>query len=299
MSKILAAAVLSALLAPSAGAEVSFDRGVDVKAAVTDAQKIEIVLPDADKYDGQRRYTRDCVRFSAGPGDNDISSEKVWLRSTEYIEECHTVMQPGPNGTQVPVQHCYERPGMTWNQTAQLRIKARKLFPWESESFDVCLEGPWMHLYANRQAYKYSVDREGQYNVLYTLTPKEKIATGPDEEGLSLAEFSYDAAAKKYVLKLGDKWAAEYAGEKTVVKVELYKDGFWFFDGFKGEKEFTFDAAAGYEVGFAESELDTSKAASDADRGAKKYYVKWGFKRVGAVSTDDFVKKGETPRIEI
>ena len=236
MSKILAAAVLSALLAPSAGAEVSFDRGVDVKAAVTDAQKIEIVLPDADKYDGQRRYTRDCVRFSAGPGDNDISSEKVWLRSTEYIEECHTVMQPGPNGTQVPVQHCYERPGMTWNQTAQLRIKARKLFPWESESFDICLEGPWMHLYANRQAYKYAVDREGDYDVAYKLSPKEKIAMGPDEEGLSLAEFSYDAAAKKYVLKLGDKWAAEYAGEKTVVKVELYKDGFWFFDGFKGEK---------------------------------------------------------------
>ncbi|MBU2575346.1 MAG: hypothetical protein KKH28_14860 [Elusimicrobia bacterium] len=191
---------------------------------------------------------------------------------------------------------------MSWNQAGQISIKARKLYPWERESFEICLEGPWMRFYVNEAAYKYSVTAAGNYNTLYTLTPRNKVAMDPDKNGISLAAFTYDAASKKYSLKLGDIWANEYAGEKTAIKVELYKDGFWFFDGFKGEKEFTFDPAAGYEMSFAENELDTSKAVANLDdpnRGAKKYFVKWGFKRVGSISTDDFIKKGKTPKIEI
>jgi hypothetical protein len=35
-----------------------------------------------------------------------------------------------------------------------------------------------------------------------------------------------------------------------------------------------------------------------SDRGAKKYFLKWGFKRVGTISKDNFVKKDKTPVIE-
>ncbi|MBU2575345.1 MAG: hypothetical protein KKH28_14855 [Elusimicrobia bacterium] len=98
-SKIIATVVFLGVFASYAGAEVNFDQGVDVKAAITESQNTDLVLPDASKYLGHRRYTRDCARFSFGPSENDLISEKVWLRSTEYVEECHTVMQPGPDGT--------------------------------------------------------------------------------------------------------------------------------------------------------------------------------------------------------
>ena len=118
-------------------------------------------------------------------------------------------------------------------------------------------------------------------------------------------------APTRYV-DINDKWASEYAGEKTAVKVELYKDGFWFFDSYKGKKEFTFDAAAGYAISFAEGELDTSKSFgldNDPSKsfvpgemtrgGASKYYLKWGFRRVGKISTDKFVDKDSTNKIEV
>jgi len=35
----------------------------------------------------------------------------------------------------------------------------------------------------------------------------------------------------------------------------------------------------------------------DDDRAAKKYFLKWGFKRVGAISKDNFMKKDKTPVI--
>lgn len=300
MSKrLIAAVIFVGALCSYAGAQVNFDQGVDVKAAIQQAVNTEANIPDPEKYIGHTRYTEDCARFTFGPGDADVTSEKVWFASTEYVEECYTTMAPGPNGTQHPVQQCYEKPGMTWRRTGQISIKARKLYPWERDSFDICLKGPWMDLYVNEAAYKYSAKTLGNYDILYTLTAQNKVAMDPDENGISLAAFAYDAASKKYSLKLSDIWANEYAGEKTAIKVELYEDGFWFFDAFKGEKEFALDPAAGYELSFAESDLDTSKAVANTTRGAKKYYVKWGFKRAGQISKDKFIKKGETEKIEV
>ena len=36
---------------------------------------------------------------------------------------------------------------------------------------------------------------------------------------------------------------------------------------------------------------------SQALRGPKKFYVKWGFRRVGSVSTDKYINKGSTDKI--
>ncbi len=296
MKKVLLAAFVFAGFNAAVYARVDFDRGVDVKEVVSQAAAAELELPavPAAKIG---TYSRDCVRFTFGPEDSGALTEKVYLRSTEYETVCHTVMVPGPNGTQVPQQNCYERPGMTWYEYGQIRMADRKLFPWERESFDMCLYGPWLDLYVNGAAYRYTAKREGGNGyTLFTLTAHEKTPMKPDENGISFSAFSYSGG--KFVLKVSDKWAAEYAGEKVAIKVELYKDNALFFDTFKGEKEFIFDAAGNYEMVFSEDDLAKPEADDGDLRGAKKYYAKWGFRRIGSISKDNFVKKDKTPVVE-
>ena len=315
MKKIIFAALVVTGLIAAANAQVAFDQGVNVKEVMSRAVAIDMPAP-ALPAAGRSHYSRDCARFSFGPSDTELLSQRVYLRSTEYetvchtqyVQQCHTVMVPGPNNTQVPtqschmvpVQNCYERPGMTWSQYGQIKVDARKLLPWERENFEICLQGPWMDLYINAAAYKYTAKREGNnYETLFVLTPHEKVAMKADEDGVNYADFAL--VDGKFVFKASDKWAKEYAGEKVAIKVELYKDNALFFDTFKGEKEFIFDAAEGYTMAFTEGDLakpETDNTYRDEDdRGAKKYFLKWGFKRVGALSKDNFIKKDKTPVI--
>ena len=310
MRKMISAVLVSIFFAAAANAQVDFDRGVDTRQFVTKAVSSGVSIPKP--VPGFTHYSRDCVRFSFGPSDAALASDRVWLRSTEYVQECHnvpvqqchTVMVPGPNNTQVPQQQChtvyqqqcYERPGMTWSATAQVKMAARKLFPWERESFDVCLDGPWMDIYAHEAAYKYSVNRQGNYDTLFELAAQSKIAMKSDENGINYADFNY--ADGKFNLKAADKWAKEYAGEKVAITVELYKEGWWIFNGYLGSKEFTFDAADLYTMSFTEKDLEKALAEEDDSfRGAKKYYAKWSFKRMGPISKDNVVKKDKTPSI--
>lgn len=333
MKKITYAVMVLALFASAAHAQVNFDQGSHANQFVYQDVNPGLVIP-MTTYGGSR-YTRDCARLSFGPSDTETLSDKVWLQSQEYITECHTeyvytchttyvqqchtVMQPGPNGTMVPVQQCvskpvqtcynrpvqtcYERPGMSWRQSGQIKMGVRKLLPWERESFDICLDGPRMSLDDNAAAYKYSVNTQGYYDTLYALTPVRKIAMKPDEEGLNFAALTYDSATKTYKFEVSDRWAAEYAGDKVLIDISLYKENPGWFNGYKGSKDFTFDAAVGYTMTFTEKSLKADKEAVDNSqedtRGPKKYYLKWGFKRVGIVSKDNRVNKGKTPTVEV
>jgi len=112
---------------------------------------------------------------------------------------------------------------------------------------------------------------------------------------------------EKFVLNVNDRWAHEYNGEQVRIKVELYKDGFLFFWLlYKGKKEVTLNSASNYEIIFAENELTKNneilaEAMKDFNpefnKGSKKYFVKWGFQRVGLISTNDYVNKGKTDKI--
>ncbi|MEF3280424.1 MAG: hypothetical protein K6357_05595 [Elusimicrobiota bacterium] len=136
------------------------------------------------------------------------------------------------------------------------------------------------------------------------LSPEYKIPTKPDPEGINYTEFSYDKETKKYTFKLNDKWANEYAGEKVAIKIELMKSVANWFDSSMGEKEFIFDVSNSYEIVFGEKDLVKPQTDNEATRNeklfeTKGYYLKWGFKRIGSISTDKFIKKGDTPIINI
>lgn len=322
--------------AAQAGAEVNFDQGVDVKSVIEQAAGADFKGPYPYYGPSRLRYTRECKAFSFGPSAYAQSSERTFLNSTEYIEVCrfepnppappanhghpdghnkdHSqypgaypgsssdfgphghYSYPGHNGT----WHCFERVNQTFRATAQLNIAPRQLYPWERESFDVCMEGNRVELDTRTSPYRYSVNRDGLYDVTFNLTPNYRTPTAPDSGGLYSTEFSYKDG--KFTLRAGDRWPAEYAGEKLMVKVELFKDGFLFFNSSKGEKEFTFDTASSYDLVFAESDMIKNKDFVDDStdmRGAKKYYVKWGFRRIGSVSNSEYVNKGSTDKIAI
>ncbi len=296
MKKILFAALAVAGFTAAAAAQVAFDQSLGAKEVVSIAARADLEVPAAPAAN-RVNYSRDCVRFTFGPEDAGALTDKIYLRSTQYETVCHTVMVPGPNGTQVPQQSCHEQAGMTWYEYGQIKMADRKLLPWEKETFEMCLQGPWLDLYVNSAGYRYTAKRDGHSGyTLFTLAAHEKVAMKPDADGVSYAGFEFKDG--KFVFKASDKWAKEYAGEKIAIKVELYKDNALFFDTFKGEKEFTFDAAEGYEMAFTEDELSKPEAdPADGMRGAKKYFLKWGFKRIGSVSKDNFVKKDKTPTI--
>ena len=292
MNVIAALALLG--FAGQAGAEVKFDQGVDVTSALSQAAETKTPEVKSPRFTS---YTRDCSRFTFDATGAAATSDKVSLASTEYVQECHNTggyYVPGPNGQPghyVPGhQNCYERPGQTWRQSAQVRIAARALLPWENETFEVCLEGPWLRLNTVDAAYKYTVTETGHFDVLFDLAPQHKVAMKPDPNGVNMTAFSYDPATKKFKVSLADKWGSEYAGEKLAVKVELKRDVANWFDSALGSKEFTFDAARGYDFEFSAPELD---------KGVKKYYLKWGFRRVGKLSRDAYMEKGETIRLEL
>lgn len=298
-------AVVVAGFAGTSGAQVNFDQGVDLKASVSQAVSAELQLPEA-KNQRFSHYTTDCARFTFDATGAEATSEKVSLTSMEYVEVCHG--GGGIHGEGGPV--CYERPGMSWRQAAQVHIAARTLLPWEKESFQVCMEGPWMRLSVLDAAYKYSVGKTGDYDTLFNLVPQSKVAMKPDADGVNMASFAYDKAAGKFKFSLSDKWAKEYAGEKTVITVEVYKDINNWFDGYNGKAEFSLDAASSYDLAFGLKDLKMPEPPNHDfdhhgghdfkgadDRGSKNYYVKWGFKRDGKISKDTFVKKGETPRV--
>jgi len=351
--------------AAQASAEVKFDQNIDVKNVIEQAKNSDVKAPYPYYGPHRVRYSRDCRNFSYSGGFAQ-SSERVYLQSTEYIEDCRfvpappppppTPQVPNPNGPKPPkpgqpnnpghpkdadakdynpgqpgypgynqpgfpaypgndgphgnysyqgnygnqqgTWYCHERAGQTFRSTAQMNVPARQMYPWESESFEVCQEADRQSFDTKRSPYRYSVDRNGMYDVTYNLTPTYRTPTAPDSNGLNLTGFAFRDG--KFVLNVSDRWASEYAGEKVMVKVELIKDGFLFFNSSQGEKEFTFDTAGSYELAFAEGDLTKTAAYVDTSsdlRGPKKFFVKWGFSRIGSVSNNDYVKKGDTDKI--
>ncbi|TPW20936.1 MAG: hypothetical protein FD126_1186 [Elusimicrobia bacterium] len=283
MTKFLMAAVLASVSTAQAAPSVNFDKGLDAKAFLSQAKK----EAKADKTDlkgaGLKyRTERDCARFTFSP-DGPTTSEAVWLRSTEYYEECYNTGDPRNGGG----RYCHEVPRYTHRERVQLELRNRqKLFPWEKETFEVCLDGSWLNLYSIRTAHEYKANRSGGD---YVLNAGARKAMDPDSNGI---EASAPAAQDKAVaVAFKDRWASYYAGEKVKIKASLKREVEGWFDPTLKEVEVVFDAAETYTLDFNAYAKDFSEALKPG----KKYYVEWGFSRHGKVSKDTYMKVGDGP----
>lgn len=274
--------ILSWSLAGAEGRGVNFDQGVDASTILGEARRLaaEDKAPVESAQVGGTRYERDCVRFTFSAEDSS-RSDSVWLRSQEWVQEC----RHDPRGQ----WRCWERPGITYHERARITLQDRKpLYPWEYDSFVVCLQGPWLDIYERETAYEYKLLDGGRRNGDFVLTPVKKIAMAPDEDGLSV-----DSWTSTLTLGLKDKWASHYAGERTYLKLTLKKQVPNWFDETVGEIELTLPAAAGYQVHL----LDHAAKFSQRPEPGKNYYVKYAFKRVGKISKPDLVSGGETGKV--
>ena len=218
------------------------------------------------------------MAYSFAPNENPVSPA-VYLRSTEYIEEC----QQTGRGRQ-----CWERPGFTYTQRVQVTLRDRQpLLPWERDVFRVCLDGPWLYTNVIEAAYEYKLVSAGADNGNIILAPVRKIAMRPDPVGV-LGELS-----GQLVLNFKDKWASYYPDESIVLRIALKKKVKFWPDYAILEMEFTVPVAETYR-------FDLNKFAaqfSEKPEAGKNYYVAYSIKRTGKVSKNDFTKKLETAAV--
>jgi hypothetical protein len=220
--------------------------------------------------------TRDCARLHFEPNGPSVS-ESVWLRSTEWRQECTYIPLPPSGGNYV----CRDVPGWTYQQRAQAEIVNRQsVLPWERETFEVCLQGNWLNFYTINAAYDYQV--RNNHDGYYTLTPGKKIAMNPDPTGITMHKWLN--TGKGLVMEFSDRWASHYgAGEQTVIHVAIY--------GRKlaAEGDITFTPAGTYRLDLAQ--LNVKLEAG------REYYAKWGFKRMGSISKSTYIRRGETEKV--
>ncbi|MDE2143159.1 MAG: hypothetical protein KGJ84_12185, partial [Elusimicrobia bacterium] len=211
-------------------------------------------------------------------------SDRVWLRSQEWVTECQPVGDPRHGGGQT----CWDRPGMSWSQGVQVTLQNRPaLLPWERDSFRVCLQGPWVYTDTIEAAYDYKNVSSGRDGGDIVLAAGRRTPESPDPVGV-LADLG-----AQLKLNFTDKWASYYAGEKIVLKVELKKVVKFWPDATLLDKEVTLPVAASYAVDLNQF----AGSFSSKPEAGKQYYVKYSIKRVGSVSNDHDTKALETAKI--
>jgi hypothetical protein len=232
---------------------------------------------------GGIRYDADCATFDFGANDKP-ASDRVLLRSQEWVTECMPVGDPRHGGG----QNCWDRPGNAWTQDVSVTLRNRPApLPWEHDSFRVCLQGPWIYTDTIEAAYDYSnvsPDRNGGDVV---LAAGKRTPESPDPVGV-LADLN-----AQLKMTFADKWSSYYPGERIALKVELKKVVKFWPDATILEKEVTLPVAAAYGV-------DLNKFAaefSSKPEAGKEYYVKYSIKRIGAVSKPSYTKTLETAKV--
>ncbi len=149
MKKIASLAVILAF-AQLAGAQINFDKGVDVKSAITSARASEAVIPEA-KFPMVTDITRDCKKITFTAAD-PLTSPLVSLVSRESSQDCQNMGYPVG-------QICIPS-FRNYRAEAQIVVtQPRELQPDQKEVFEVCLWGSFLSLKPLSTVYKYSVNQ--------------------------------------------------------------------------------------------------------------------------------------------
>ncbi len=219
--------------------------------------------------DAAPRYAPDCADVVFQPEDPPLS-KPVRLSSQEWYDECV------PDGTRG--EDCWERPGPVDSLTVRLSLPDRKrLLPWESDVFRVCLTGPALRTEVVSAAYDYGVVRDGAADGLVVLSAGAKRLLPPDPRGVQAV------LTPGLTLQFHDQWAEYYPGGTVVLKIALKKEGRFWSDETVAERELALPVAENYVV-----ELGAAGAPGGV------YYARYSIRRLGGtVSTE-----AETPALE-
>ena len=216
------------------------------------------------------RFVPDCKNVVFQPEVPSVS-KPVTLSSQEWYEDC---VVDGPHG-----DDCWERPGPTDDRTVRLSLPDRKkLLPWESDVFQVCLTGTLLSVDPVSTAYDYTVVRDGASDGNVVLSCGAKRLLPLDPRGVQAV------LTPQLTLQFHDQWPEYYPGGTVVLKIALMKEVHFWPDETVAQKEIALPVAENYIVEFG--------GAVTAPGGI--YYARYSIVRQGGtVSTE-----AETPALE-
>jgi len=221
-------------------------------------------------------YTQQCHMENSYECHNECRDEQQYLCHQVPSQQCH----------QEPREHevCNSHYGKSVKKDVRVQIMAdRIMFPWEKDSFKSCLKGTELTFNTVSAPYYYGINKVGDTNVTYELSPSYRVPTPPDQAGITNTSISANLPGSSIDLKFREEWASVYAGEKVGLHLELWnsKNGSnWGAEQGAGdkkisEKDFSFEVGDTYSVSMPSAGLKKSKY----------YYVKWNFFRDGSIST--------------
>ncbi|MCX5791500.1 MAG: hypothetical protein NTY45_04670 [Elusimicrobia bacterium] len=162
MKKIASLAVILAF-AQLAGAQINFDKGVDVKSAISSAKASEAVIPEA-RFPMVTDITRDCKKITFTAADS-LTSPLVSLVSRETGQDCQNMGYP--------VGQICTPTFRNYRAEAQIVVtQPRELKPEQKEVFEVCLWGSFLSMKPVSTVYKYSVN---QFLDVFQITPQTAV----------------------------------------------------------------------------------------------------------------------------
>lgn len=165
--------------------------------------------------------------------------------------------------------------------SVEVRNRGR-MFPWEYDEFDICLKGHEITAQPDydETAYTYEIFVGNDGRIL--ADARQKKAMRSDARGVFLKSFGLSDNGQMELV-LGDKWARYYEGEQTGLYIELKKDVPMWSDETLIRKELVVPVSGEYRVNLAEYVREFSKNLESG----QKYFVKWGFHRIGRISLDN------------
>lgn len=273
---------LAAALALPASAEPAFDPA----AALSEARAAAVQDVSSVRPRVASRYDVDCATVRFGP-DGRLSSDVVYLQSREWVEQCYYEYPPGCDPRYYncqPYWRCYERPGYTYRQNVQVLLQSRlPLRPWEYDSFQVCLQGPWSDISTRESAYFYKHVSGGGREGTFLMAPGSRRAMAPDPSGITLESLS-----SSLVLTVKDKWAAYYAGEKTALTLVVKRRNPNWFPKKVAELKLQFAPVETFKLDL----LAFASEFSQQPVAGRDYFVEASFQRLGQISTAETMDAG-------
>lgn len=287
MTRRLAAFAMSlhcATRAFAAGA-VNFDQGLDLSGRLRDLRKEASAMLGVSSGQPLFDWSTDLKIVSFGPEAGPLSAPVTLV--SDFID--NTGCEGG--GAPYPLTSSCGRTQYHLSRKVRVRLTGRgPILPWEYDSVWIRLMERRLSAEVVRATHEYEITLPGTDGDVIELRAGRKILSPPDPKGIAVQSFGYEPAEKSLVLRLSDRWDAQYAGERTEVLVRLIRDR-WVWDRLVLEKTVSFPAARLYAVRFEDFSSEFKRAMEPGG----EYIVQWEFRRVGSTSLDGWQWRSPTP----
>lgn len=286
MTRRLAAVVMALHCATRAfaGGAVNFDQGLDLSGRLRglrqDASAMLGVASGQPLFD----WSTDLKIVSFGPEAGPLSAPVTLVSDFIDNTECDGGGPPDPLAGQ-----CGRTPYHISRKVRVRLVDRGPILPWEYDSVWIRLIERRLSAEVARATHEYEMTLPGTAGDVIELRAGRKILSPPDPKGIAVESFGYEPAEKSLVLRLSDKWAGHYAGERTEVLVRLIRDR-WIWDRLVLEKTVSFPAARLYAVRFEDFRSEFKRELEPGG----EYIVQWEFRRAGSTSLDGWQWRSPT-----